>query len=167
VRGGQLGEGERADEQAEVAQRDVVVVAHRHQVDDDAGEPQRDDVPADPRGQRHEHAGHDLDDADEQHRVVGGAGDDVVDPGSEVVLPVGQPAGELVQAERDRRHGEHRAEQEVGALGAGVRVRRARRGAGGLGGVGVGHRDAPSLKDYEADVREGTVLLSMDCSVRG
>jgi hypothetical protein len=44
---GEPGHREGRDEQSEVAQRDVVVVARADQVDDDAGQPGGDDVAAD------------------------------------------------------------------------------------------------------------------------
>ena len=70
-------------------------------------------------------AGDDLDYADEQHRGVRGARHQVVDPGGEVVLPVGQQVRELVEAERDRRDREDGARQEgpLGVIGADAEVR--------------------------------------------
>ena len=64
--------------------------------------------------------GHDLDHADDEHRVVSITGDDVVDPGREVLLPVGEQPGELVQAERDGRDREDGAQQQEGAVRADV-----------------------------------------------
>ena len=51
-------------------------------------------------------AGDDLDDPDGDHGLVGVAGDEVVDLGSEVDLPVHEPVEELVEAEEDGGDGE-------------------------------------------------------------
>lgn len=106
------GQGQRADQESEVTQGDVVVVAHRDEVHDDAEQPQGDHIGPELRTQGDQHAGADLDDAHQQHRIVGGARDQVVDPGGEVLIPVGEQSGELVQAERDRRDRKDRTQQQ-------------------------------------------------------
>src|SRR5215216_1649269 len=101
VHGGEACQGEGGEHEPEVAQCDVVVAGEGEQVDDDPGQPARDDVGAVARLERDEHAGDDLDGADEVHEVLAGAGGDVVDPGGEVDRPVDQDVEELVEAERD------------------------------------------------------------------
>src|SRR4051812_33594877 len=61
---GQPPQCESADEQAEVAQRNVVVVAQNQQVDDDSGQPGGHDDGAVAWPDRHEEPGQDLDHAD-------------------------------------------------------------------------------------------------------
>jgi hypothetical protein len=73
---------QRAEQQAEVAQRDVAVAADEQQVDDDAAEPAGDEQPAEARRDGDDEAGDDLDDADDVHGVGGAAGDDVVELGA-------------------------------------------------------------------------------------
>ena len=70
---GQAGKGDRAHEQTEVAQGDVVEVAEQ-QVDDDSGQPRGDDVGTYPGQHGHQDTGRDFDDADGQHRPVGRSG---------------------------------------------------------------------------------------------
>ena len=60
----------------------------------------------------HQNTGQDLDHPDGQHGLVGRAGDQVVDPGRQVPLPVGEDVEELVQTERDGGDGEDRAQQQ-------------------------------------------------------
>jgi hypothetical protein len=67
-------------QQADVAGSDVVEVAHGHQVDDDAEQPGSHDESADRGADRHQDPGQDLDDPDDQHRLVGRAGHAGVDP---------------------------------------------------------------------------------------
>src|SRR3954471_12048238 len=62
--GGEASQRECAEEQAEVAQGDVVVVGHQEQVDDDAAEPRGHEVAAEARTEGHDEAGDDLDGAD-------------------------------------------------------------------------------------------------------
>ena len=59
-RGGQPGQGDGTEEQAEVAERDVVVVAEHEQVDDDPGQPGGDEVAAEPGTDGDDEAGDDL-----------------------------------------------------------------------------------------------------------
>ena len=56
----------RAEQQPEVAQRDVVVVGLQEQVDDDPAEPGGDEVAAELGADRDDEAGDDLDDADQR-----------------------------------------------------------------------------------------------------
>ena len=122
-----------------------------------------DDVAADAGADGDEHAGGDLDDADHQHGLVGVAGHEVVDPRSEVLVPVGQHLDELVEAERDRRDREDGAEQEerlvlVVACGRGER-------AVSLG-VEVVVMVAPFLTDDNLDVSDLCSLTSRPVSFR-
>ena len=97
---------ERAEQEAEVAQRDVVVARERQQGDDDAAQPGRHHVGAVAGLERHREPGHDLHGAHDVHEVLPAARRDVVDPRREVDRPVHQHVEELVEAERDRRDGE-------------------------------------------------------------
>src|SRR3712207_7694001 len=56
---------QRAEEEAEIAERDVAVSADQEQADDDAREPACDEEAAEPRRDENDDAGHDLDHADE------------------------------------------------------------------------------------------------------
>ena len=120
-RGGgcQPGQREGADQEAEVAQCDVVVVTDAEEIDDDAEQPRRDHVGADGGTHRHQDSRQDLDHADGQHGLVGGPGDQVVDPRRQVLLPVGEEIEELVEAEGDGGDGEDRAQQQERLTGTG------------------------------------------------
>ena len=109
--GGQAGQGERPDQQPEVAEGDVVEVGLQQQVDDDAGEPGGDQVATESWPDGDHESGDDLDDADGEHGLVGVAGNEVVDLGREVLLPVDEPVEELVETEQDRCDGEADAQQ--------------------------------------------------------
>src|SRR5262245_66463739 len=63
VRGCQLGQRERADQQAEVTQRDIPVLALADQVDDNPGKPGSHQIPTKSRCYRHHQAGDALDPA--------------------------------------------------------------------------------------------------------
>ena len=80
-------------------------------------EPGGDDVGAVAGLERDDDAGHDLDHSDQVHRGRGAAGDDVVDPGRQVDLPVDQDVEELVEAEDDRRDGEGDPQQQERLVG--------------------------------------------------
>ena len=75
---------ERAEQQPEVAQGDVVEVGLQQQVDDDAGEPGGDQVATEAGPDGDDETGDDLDDTDGEHGLVGVAGNEVVDLGGEV-----------------------------------------------------------------------------------
>ena len=77
-------------------------------------EPGGDEVAAEPRTDRDDEPGDDLDHADGEHRLVGVARDEVVDLGGEVDRPVDEPVQELVEAEQDRGDGEADAQQGEG-----------------------------------------------------
>jgi len=79
VDSGEPGQRQGTDKQAEVTQGDVVEVAKKQQVADNAGKPERDDVTADARRKCDQEASDDLDDADGKHRLVCRAGDDPID----------------------------------------------------------------------------------------
>src|SRR4051794_12108593 len=67
----QPGEAQRSQQQSEVAQCDVVVVAEHDEVDDDARQPRGDEVSAELRAHGHDETGDDLDDTHDQHCLVG------------------------------------------------------------------------------------------------
>jgi len=116
----QAREGQRAEQQAEVAQGDVAVAADEQQVEDDAAQPRGDEQAAEARSEQDDEAGDDLDDTNHVHGGGGAAGDDVVELAGQVTGPVvRQDIGELVDAEQDRRHGEGDPHQQVG-LGRGL-----------------------------------------------
>src|SRR5690606_11466272 len=109
--GGQARESERRDEQTEVAQGYVEVVAEEEQVDDDPREPGGDHVPTDLRSEGDQDTGHDLDDTDDEHGLVRRPGHQPVDLVRQVALPSGQHLDELVQPEQDRGDGEDGTQQ--------------------------------------------------------
>ena len=92
---------------------------------------------AEARRGEHDQAGGDLHDADEVHRGGGAAGDQVVELRRQVAGPVvREDAGELVEAEDDRREREHDPQQQVRLRGGvGGEGGALREGAGGDGGV--------------------------------
>ena len=113
VRARQSAEREGADQQAEVAQRDVGVAADEQQADDDAAEPAGDEQAAEARHDGHDEAGDDLDRADDVHGGLGAAGNQVVELRREVLGPVvDHHLGELVEAEQDRRDDEGDPQQQ-------------------------------------------------------
>ena len=61
----QASERQRAEQEAEVTQRDVAEAAGDEEIEDDPRQPAGDDVRADARGDRDEDARGDLDDSDE------------------------------------------------------------------------------------------------------
>ena len=130
--GGEPGQGQGGQQQAEVAQGDVVVVAEQQQVADDAGQPGGDQVAADLGPDGHDQPGDDLDDADGQHRARGAAGDQAVDGRCQVGGPVGQQVGELVQAEQDRGDDEPGPQDQVGLVGGVARGRTCGREGGAV-----------------------------------
>src|SRR3546814_10386187 len=71
---------------------------------------------AEARRSGHTDAGDDFDGPHGQHRLVGGARNQVVDPGREIVLPVGEQSRELVEAEGYRRNGADGAQQHEGVI---------------------------------------------------
>src|SRR5688500_3980564 len=73
-RGGEPGQRQRAEQQAEVAQGDVVEVSLHQQVHDDAAEPCGDEITAEPGSKGDDEPRDDLDDTDREHRLVGVAG---------------------------------------------------------------------------------------------
>src|SRR5690606_21134745 len=135
----QPGERDRAEQQPEVAQGDVVVVRDGQQIHDDAGQPARDQPAPESRCHGHDDTGQDLDHSHHVHGCLGVARHDAVDPRGEVPGPVDEQIGELVQPEQDRRHDEARPKDHV-RLVAGVGELRAphtgRVLAGGRGGHG-------------------------------
>ncbi|CDZ89726.1 hypothetical protein RHRU231_550012 [Rhodococcus ruber] len=143
--GSQPGQGEGGDRQSDVAQCDVEVAAQGEQIDDDAEQPCGDDVAADRRPDRDEDAGEDLDRSHREHGLVGGAGDDVVDPGGEIALPLGEQVRELVEAEGDRSDGEDGPEEDECLAGSDVGVGAGVRGRGGGEGGGA-HRSLLTSK---------------------
>ena len=68
-------------------------------------------------------AGCDLDHADDVHRVERAQRAEVVDPWGEVVLPVDEGVGELVDAHHDRQHREADAQKDERLVG-GILARR-------------------------------------------
>src|SRR6185312_6651789 len=76
------------------------------QVDDDPGQPGGDQVGAVARLDQDDQPGDDLHHAHQVHEVGGGAGQQPVDPGSQILLPVDEDVEELVESEHDRRNGE-------------------------------------------------------------
>src|SRR5215213_7020153 len=134
--GGQPSEGQRGQQQAEIPEGDVVVVAEQQQVGDDAGQPGGDQVAADLGPDGHDQPGDNLDHADGQHRAGGAAGDQAVDGGCQVGGPVGQQVGELVQAEQDRGHHEPGPQDQERLVG-GVVADGSVAGTGGGGGHGL------------------------------
>jgi hypothetical protein len=138
-----------AEHQAEVAERDVAEAAHEQQVQDDAAEPRGNEVAADARRDEDDEARNDLDNADDVHRVRGGAGDQAVELARQVARPVvGQDVRELVQAEQDRRDRE-RDPQQGERLGGGVvaQVVRAGQRDGSQGGGDGAHGRGSSSEE--------------------
>src|SRR6476661_845189 len=88
-------ERERAQEQPEVAQRDVVEAGVGEQVEDDPRQPAGDHVGAVARLDRHQQPGDDLGHADDVHELLAGARRDVVDPRRQVGGPVDEDVEEL------------------------------------------------------------------------
>src|SRR5919197_387957 len=141
---------QRAEHQAEVAQGDVVVARVREQVDDDAAQPRGDQVGAVTRAHGDDEPGDDLDHADGVHEVARAAGDDVVDPGRQVLGPVDHHVGELVDAEEDRRDREADAQEGEGLEG-GIAAQAGRRGGTGRrAGAerGCGHETSPLNRGF-------------------
>ena len=94
---------QRAEQQADVAQRDVAVAADEQQAEDDAAEPAGDEQAAEAGHDEDDEPGEDLDDADGVHRVLRAAGEDVVELGGQVGGPVlVHHLGELVEPHQDR-----------------------------------------------------------------
>jgi hypothetical protein len=120
-------EGQRGQHEPEVAQGDVVVLGRilGQQVDDDPEQPAGHEERADPRRDRDEEAGGDLNAADDVHEVLAAAGDDVVDPAGEIIGPVDGPVEELVHSEQDRRDGEGDPQQPERLMGGLADIRRA------------------------------------------
>ena len=116
-------ERQRAEHQAEVAQRDVVPAGEGQQVEDDPRQPGGDQGRAVARLDRDEDPGDDLDHADDVHEVLAAAGHDVVDPRREVLRPVDEHVGELVEPEGDRSDGERDPQHHVRLI-AGIAVQR-------------------------------------------
>src|SRR5262245_12348096 len=71
IYGCQLGERKRADQKAEVAQRDVPVLTLADQVDDNPGEPECNEIPTKSGCNRHHEPRHDLDHAHDVHDRLG------------------------------------------------------------------------------------------------
>jgi len=117
LRPGEPRERECAEHQPEVAQRDVAVAAGQQQVDDDAAQPAgHEQAPVAGRDSDYE-ARRDLDDADRVHRILGAAGDEVVELRGEIGGPVVvEDLGELVEAEQDRCDRERDPQQQEGLL---------------------------------------------------
>ena len=119
------------------------------------GQPGGHDVAADPGEHRDQQPGDDLHHADGEHCLVRGAGNQVVDLGGQVLLPVGEQSDELVQPEQDRRHREHGAQQQEGLVGGrGERVSV----DGAVVSRWVVTGSSEPLKDYMVDVRASQVL---------
>ena len=144
-RGGEAGQARRADQEPEVAQGDVVEVRLEQQVGDDPGQPGGDEVAAELRAHGDDEAGDDLDDADGEHRLVGVAGDEVVDLRRQVDPPVDEPVEELVQPEQDRGDGEADAQERE-------------RLVGGVGEPGLGGRRGRTLVGRSVIVAIGLLL---------
>src|SRR5207237_1077982 len=90
----------RAHHQTEVPERDIEVLAEDEQVDDDEEQPGRDDIGREPWNDRDEQTGDDLDDADALHEYRRRHADRLWKDRREVLRPVGQQRGELVEAEK-------------------------------------------------------------------
>src|SRR5581483_7387553 len=101
----------------EVPQSNVIVAGDEEQIHDDPGEPGGHQVTAEAGPQGNHQAGHDLDDADDEHRLMGVARHDVVDDGGKILVPVDENVEELVQPEQQRRDDEADAEEEVPLVG--------------------------------------------------
>ena len=72
------------------------------------------------RERENDEPGHDLDDPDQVHGVLGRAGDEVVEMRREIARPVvGEHLGELVEPEQDGRDGECDPQQQEGLLRGG------------------------------------------------
>src|SRR5690606_5099398 len=97
--------------QAEVAESHVEVVAEDQEVEDDAYEPGGDDVREDPGLERHADSSDDLDHANDVHESL--SADQVADEWSEVLRPVGEQIGELVEAGDDGCHRESQMQDSI------------------------------------------------------
>src|SRR5688572_2845789 len=97
----QTAEAQRTERQAEVAQRDVEVLAEQEQVGDDAPQPAHHDVRTDARYERHEHAGKDLDDTDAVHKGTSVDPEHVREDRREIDGPVGEQVEELIESRND------------------------------------------------------------------
>jgi hypothetical protein len=100
--GSQAGQAQRCEQQTEVAQGDVVEAGLQQQIDDDPGQPGSDEVAPELGADRDDEPGDNLDDPDGQHRLVGVAGNEIVDLGRQVDAPVDEPVEEIVEPEHDR-----------------------------------------------------------------
>jgi hypothetical protein len=90
----------------------VRVATDQQQADDDPGEPAGDQKAAEAGRNQDDQSGRDLDSADDVHRVLGAAQDEVIELGRHVLRPIADHhLGELVEAEQDRRYGERDAQQ--------------------------------------------------------
>ena len=97
---------ERGEQETEVAQGDVVEVADQQQVGDDPGQPGGDQVAAEAGTEGDDESGDDLDRAYAVHEGVGLGVEQVGELGCQVLVPVDEDVGELVEAEQDRGHDE-------------------------------------------------------------
>src|SRR5581483_1390517 len=104
--GGQSGEREGGDEEPEVTQGDVVVVADQKQVDDDPGQPDGDEIAAEPGAESDDESCDDLDGADDIHHLMCGPRQVVHDVRREIPVPVDEHVEVLVEPEGDGCDGE-------------------------------------------------------------
>src|SRR5258708_12958091 len=93
-------ECQRAEGEAQIAQRYVEVARKYKQVDNDGREPGCDDVGENPRLESHPDACGDLDHPHNGHKETGG--DQVSDERNEVLLPFNEDVEELVGSPEDR-----------------------------------------------------------------
>src|ERR1700747_1223603 len=108
-------ECQRAEGEAQIAQRYVEVARKYKQVENDAQEPGCDDVSVNPRLDSHPDACGDLDYPHNGHKETGG--NQVSDEGREVFLPVNKDVEELVESREDRRCNEAGLKDAISLVG--------------------------------------------------
>ena len=111
-------ECQRAEGEAQIAQRYVEVARKYKQVENDAHEPGRDDVSKNPWLDSHPDACGDLDYPHNGHKETGG--DQVSDEGREVFFPVNKDVEELVESREDRRCNEAGVKDAISLVGRGT-----------------------------------------------
>ena len=116
---GKTPEAQRAEQQAEVAQGDVVIAGDAEKIHDDTAQPSRNHECTDGGSEEDQESGCDFDHADHKHEVGRRAREDVVHPRRQVDGPVHQQVRELIETKDNWRDCKSQSQEPEGLLNRG------------------------------------------------